>query len=211
VVKNSLYRLQDMDKGYSNPGHGGFFKWDAKGPMVSLYNNVYRVDSPSQHMNHSFGPPDGKLKDCANNVMIWLGSGPFPEKLPSCYTLLTGAAGLQYWNDAAAKWKANHPTTLPDVGKPIVSMYSPSGSATLTGTVKLTATAVDDRDVAGVQFKLNGQNIGSEVTAESPLTKFTLSWDSRGMANGAYTLTATARDTSGNIKVSAGITVTISN
>jgi hypothetical protein len=212
TVRNSLFRLQHMDHGYTNPGHGGFFKWDAKGPMVSLHNNIYRVDEKSQHSsNHSFGPPAGKLKDCSNNVMIWLGSGPFPEQLPSCYRVLTGQEGLDYWNAAAAKWKADHPPVMPDVGRPIIAMFSPAATATLTGTVKLTATAVDDRDGLGVQFQLNGQNIGSLVTTESPLTKFSVTWDSRSMANGTYALTAVARDAAGNTRTAAAITVTISN
>jgi hypothetical protein len=76
--------------------------------------------------------------------------------------------------------------------------------------VNLTATAVDDRALVGVQFAVNGQNIGAEVTTNA-LTKFTLSWDSRGVANGTYTLTATARDAAGHTKQSTGITVTVSN
>lgn len=211
VVKNSLFRLQHMDKGYTDPGHGGFFKWSEKGPMVSLHNNIYRVDEHSQHKNHSFGPPAGKLKDCSNNVMIWLGPGPFPEQLPSCYRVLTGAEGLAYWNEAVARWKAAHPATRPDVSAPIVSMHSPAGDTTLTGAVQLTATAVDDRDVVGVEFKLDGQRIGAEVSTESPLTKFTLTWDSRSIASGTHTLTATARDAAGNVRTSAGITVTVGN
>jgi hypothetical protein len=70
---------------------------------------------------------------------------------------------------------------------------------------------VDDQDVAGVQFQLDGQNIGADVTAELPLTKFTLSWDSRSRPNGTYTLTVTARDTAGKTTTSAGVAVTISN
>jgi hypothetical protein len=77
--------------------------------------------------------------------------------------------------------------------------------------VQVTATAVDDRDVAGVRFKLNGRNIGSEVTTEAPITKFTLLWDSRGLPNGTYALTATARDAAGNTQTSAATTVTVRN
>lgn len=211
VVKNSLFRLQDMDQGYVVPGHGGFFKWAETGPMVSLYNNVYRADSPSDLGGHTLGPPAGKLKDCANNVMIWLGSGPFPESLPACYTLLTGAAGVAYWDNAVATWKANHPTALADIGPPIVSIFTPAEGTSLEGIVTLTATAVDDRDVTGVQFRIDGVDVGSEVTIESPLTKFSRSWDSRGEANGTHVLTAVARDATGNTTVSAGIAVTIVN
>jgi len=210
VVRNSLVRLQHMDQGYLRAGHGGFWKWSPTSPMISLYANVFLTDGPTIE-NDVLAPPPGKLKDCSDNVMIWLGSGPFPETLPSCFTLLTGVAGLEYWNDAVAQWKADHPTALPDVGPPIVSLLAPPDSATVSGTVTLIATAVDDRDVAGVQFLLNGQPIGPEVTTESPLTRFALWWDSRSHLNGTYQLAATARDSRGNTMASAPITVIIGN
>jgi len=225
VMRNSLVRLQAMDRAYGGtvPNHNAFWKWSGSiGPKVALYNNVFRADQRSQEGNGAgmyMAPPPGKLADCENNVMVWLGSGSFPETLPTtfngkpCFRLLTGAEGLQFWNEAAARWKANHPWTLVDAGAPIASLFSPGivGSTTLTGTVNLTATAVDDQDVAGVQFQIDGQSIGAEVTVEAPLTKFTRSWDSRSLPNGTYTLTATARDTAGKTTTSAGVTVTISN
>jgi len=219
TIKNSLAYLEPMDGAYSGPvpGTAGMFVWGAKGPKLALYNNIFRVD---QNSNERYlGPPPGKLADCQGNVMIWLGSGPFPETLPTtfngnqCYTIMTGQAGLDYWNNAVAQWKANHPNLLPDIAPPVVSLFSPGivGSATLTGTVGLTASAADDRHVAGVQFKLDGQNIGAELTVDSPVSKYTLSWDSRSVANGSHTLTATARDAAGHTTTSAGIAVTVSN
>jgi Bacterial Ig domain len=222
TLKNSLVHLQPMDgvfKG-SIPGTVGIFEWGSMpstGPNLALFNNVFRVDQNSSELY--LAPPPGKLVDCANNVMIWLGSGPFPETLPltfngrTCYTLMTGQAGLDFWNAAVAKWRADHPSLLPDIAPPVVSLFSPGivGSSTLTGTVNLTATAADDWAVGGVQFAMNGQNIGAEIRTPSPLTKYTLSWDSTTLPNGTYTLTAVARDTSGHSTTSAGIAVTISN
>src|SRR5512146_2221585 len=98
--------------------------------------------------------------------------GPPAGKLKGC------------WDNAVASWKANHPSALADIGPPIVSIVTPLEGASLEAIVTLTATAVDDRDVAGVQFRIDGGDIGSEVTAESPLTKFTMSWDSRAAATG---------------------------
>jgi len=210
VVRNSLFRLQDMDQGYSRPGHGGFFKWDAKAPRIELYNNVYRVDSPIVE-NDALIPPANKLQACSGNVMIWLGAGPFPETLPPCYTLLTGDAGLEYWNRAVAAWKAGHPKTLVDAAPPIVSVDAPADSATVSSVVELTATAVDDQAVTGVQFRLNDQDVGAELQAEAPITKFTLSWDSHALPNGSYRLTAVARDAAGNATTSSGVVVTIAN
>ena len=229
VVRNSLWRLQAMDAAYGGPvpNHNAFWKWSGRGrpnngvgPRLALYDNVFRADEPSWEGDRSgmyMAPPPGKLAACENNVMVWLGSGPFPEPLPAtfdghpCFRLLTGARGLQYWNDAVARWKASHPVVSQDVGAPIVSLWSPRWTTTLTGVVQLTATAVDDRDVAGVQFKLNDRNIGAEVITEAPITKFPLSWDSRDLPNGTYALTATARDAAGNTRTSAATTVTIRN
>jgi len=226
VMKNSLMRLQDVDQPYSGPLPNGnpLWKWDVLGPKLALYNNVYRIDSKawessSDGIRETMAPPAGKLVDCQNNVVVWLGAGSFPYTFPltfngkTCFTIMTGQAGRDYWNNAVALWQANHPNLLSDVGPPIVSLFSPglTGSTTLTGTVSLTATAVDDQDIAGVQFKLNGQSIGSEVTTESTTTKFVLTWDSRGLANGTYALTATARDAAGHTTTSGNVTVTISN
>jgi uncharacterized protein YjdB len=231
TISNSLLRLQAMDSVYSGPvpNHNAFWKWSDLAPSLQLYNNVFRADGPSQEGNGArmyMAPPPGKLADCKNNVMVWLGSGPFPETLPTtfngqpCFTLMTGAAGLQYWNNAVANWYAHHPDPLPDVAPPIVSLFSPgiSGSTMLAGTNTLIATANDDRAVVGVQFQLNGQNIGAEVTQDGVSgddafgpTKYVLTWDSHGVANGTYTLTAVARDAAGHSTTSAGVAVTVSN
>jgi PKD repeat protein len=219
TVKNSLIHAEPMDGVYSGPvpGTTGIFEWASSSPRIALYNNVFRADQNSNELY--LAPPPGKLFDCSNNVMIWLGAGPFPEPLPAtfngkpCFTLMTGQAGVDYWNAAVARWKASHPTALPDIAPPVVSLFSPGvvGSTTLTGVVSLTATAGDDHGVAAVRFQLDGQPIGADVTVDSPPTKYTLSWDSRAAANGTHTLTATATDTSGNSTTSNGIAVTVSN
>src|SRR5205809_352973 len=225
TVQNSLIRVQAMDKlypGLPTPGYGGFWKWSGSGspntdigPMLVITNTVFRADAPPVEGNGAglyMAPVPGKLKSCANNVMVWLGPGSFPEPLPSCFTVLTGQAGRDYWDNAVAQWKAAHPT-LVDMAPPIVSLWSPglAGSSTLTGTVTLVATAVDDQALGGVQFALNGQPIGAEVSTAATPAKFPLTWDSHGLANGTYTLTATARDVAGHRTTSAGVTVTISN
>ena len=212
TVRHSLFRMQAMDQGYRRSGHGGFWKWGPNSPRIDLYDTVFLIDGPTIE-NDVIMPPAAKLRNCAGNVMIWLGGGPFPEALPrqpGCFTLLTGAQGLQYWNRAVAQWKADHPRPTKDIAPPIVSLWSPAAPTILRGVVYLTATAVDDEDVVGVQFRLNGRTLG-DVTIESPVTKFVLSWNSRDAANGVYTLTAIARDAAGNTTESAGVPVTISN
>src|SRR5207245_763294 len=61
--------------------------------------------------------------------------------------------------------------------------------------------------VAGVQFLLDGANLGAEVTA----APYSVRWDTNTAANGTHTLSARARDAAGNTATSAAVTVTVSN
>ena len=94
-----------------------------------------------------------------------------------------------------------------DTTPPTVSITAPAASATVANTVSVTANAADNDQVSGVQFRLDGANLGAEDTT-SP---YAVSWDTRTVANGAHTLTAVARDPSGNITTSANVGVTVTN
>ena len=71
----------------------------------------------------------------------------------------------------------------------------------------MTADAADNVGVAGVQFLLDGANLGAEDTA----APYTVSWNSTTVADGSHTLLARARDAAGNVATSAPITVTVAN
>src|SRR5437879_12527963 len=131
------------------------------------------------------GAEQGKLTICAHSVMVLRCAGSFPEPLPSCFSVLTGQAGRDYWDRAVAQWKAAHPV-LVDMAPPIVSLWSPglSGSSTLTGTVDLLATAADDQALVGVQFQLNGQSIGPEVSTAGSPAQYTPGCVAHALANG---------------------------
>ncbi len=95
----------------------------------------------------------------------------------------------------------------PDLTPPAVSITAPTTGATATGTVTVAASASDNVAVAGVQFKLDGVNLGVEgVTAP-----YSVSWNSADAANGSHTLSAVAHDAAGNATTSAGVTVTVAN
>src|SRR5256884_8466539 len=168
TIQNTLVRLQPMDGVYTGPvpGHGAFFEWSATSPQLALYNNVFRADQPSNDGDEHMAPPPGKLAGCSNNVMVWLGAGAFPEPLPSCFTLMTGTTGLDYWNQAVAQWQANHAPATADVGPPVVFLFTPAANATLTGAVALTATAGDDRELAGGRLQPDGQGLGAAGTTD---------------------------------------------
>jgi hypothetical protein len=96
---------------------------------------------------------------------------------------------------------------LTDTTPPTVSITAPLAAATVSGTVTVTATAADNVGVAGVQFLLDGVNLGAEVTA----APYTVAWTTTTAANGAHALTAVARDAAGNRTTSSGVSVTVAN
>lgn len=94
-----------------------------------------------------------------------------------------------------------------DTTPPTVAMTGPANGSTVSGSITVSANASDNVAVAGVQFQLNGANLGAEVTT----TPYSITWDTTTVANGSYTLDAVARDSSGNRTTSAAVTVTVSN
>ena len=93
-----------------------------------------------------------------------------------------------------------------DATAPTVSITSPTGG-TVFGAITLAASASDNVGVVGVQFKLDGVNLGIEDTT-SP---YSISWDTTTATNGTYSLTAVARDAASNSTTSSAVTVTVSN
>jgi alpha-tubulin suppressor-like RCC1 family protein len=100
-------------------------------------------------------------------------------------------------------------TTSPSVDSvlPIVSVSAPLAGATVSGTATINATASDNVGIVGVQFKVDGVNVGAEDT-NSP---YSVSWNTATAINGSHVITAVARDAAGNSKTSTAISVTVSN
>lgn len=141
TLRNSLVRLQAMPTVYSGSaaGSGGFFKWDTSAartsPGLAISNTVFRADQDTNHQDLNL--PAGYPVTCANNVMVWLGSGPFPGTLPSCFTVTTDRA---VWDAAVAGWQAAHPgvVTGPEVAVGDASIVEgASGSRSLRFPVTL--------------------------------------------------------------------------
>jgi hypothetical protein len=124
-------------------------------------------------------------------------------KVPArlCYDATSKTGGILNFNAAACYSSAQ------DTTPPTVAITSPASGAAGSGTMTITGTASDSGGVAGVQFKLDGANLGVEAT----VAPYTVDWNTTGAANGSHTLTATARDTAGNTATSAGIAVTVNN
>lgn len=91
---------------------------------------------------------------------------------------------------------------------PIVSVTSPSDGVSVAGSaITLTATASDDVGVVGVQFKMDGVNVGAEDTT----APYSTVWNSTLVADGSHTVTAVARDAAGNTTTSNSVIFTVDN
>jgi YD repeat-containing protein len=117
-------------------------------------------------------------------------------------TTTTSATSVTVKNSATTP-----PAPSPDTTAPSAQLTAPSTGSTVSGSVNLAANASDNVGVAGVQFKLDGANLGAEDTS----APYALAWDSRTTSNAQHTLTAVARDAAGNRTTAANVTVTVSN
>lgn len=100
------------------------------------------------------------------------------------------------------------PPPASDTTAPTVSVSAPAAGTTVSGSsVTVSANASDNVGVTGVQFKLDGSNIGSEDTS-SP---YSITWNSTSATNGSHTLTAVAKDAAGNSTTSSAVNVTVNN
>ncbi len=124
------------------------------------------------------------------------------------------APGTYYYKVAAEDASGNvgppssqaSATVTGDNTPPGVSITAPSGGS-VSGIQTVAATATAGQGVAGVQFKLDGQNLGAEDTS----APYSRDWDTRAELNGSHTLTAVVRDSVGTTAASAPVSVTVSN
>lgn len=90
----------------------------------------------------------------------------------------------------------------PDTTLPTISLITP-----ITGSLNISAMASDNVGVVGVQFKLDGVNLGNEDT----VPPYSVPWSPTFTVPGSHVLTAIARDAAGNLKTAESITFTIGN
>ncbi|MBI3876204.1 MAG: glycoside hydrolase family 9 protein [Verrucomicrobia bacterium] len=117
-------------------------------------------------------------------------------------------SGSYYNASQGIFWTAGGTTTTTDTTAPVISMSAPANNATVSGSsVTVSANASDNVGVVGVQFKLDGTNLGAEVLS----APFSLVWDTTKSVNGSHTLTAVARDAAGNQATATTLSVLVSN
>jgi hypothetical protein len=113
------------------------------------------------------------------------------------------------FTQASGTWFAAMATFKPaGATGPVVTVTSPAANAVVTGDTTVTANASDASfAIAGVQFLLDGANLGAQVTAPP----FSLIWDTSTATAGSHTVSATAFDSGGQKATAAPISVTVDN
>ena len=96
--------------------------------------------------------------------------------------------------------------SAPDTTPPTISITTPAAGSTVSGSVVFNAIAADNVGVVGVQFTVDGVNLGAEDTS-SP---YGITWDTGSITDGTHNLKAIARDSAGNTAQNQ-ITVTVFN
>ena len=108
--------------------------------------------------------------------------------------------------DGDGGWVLVMETQPVETQPPSVTLTAPSHGATVSGTVPVAATAFDNVGVVGVQFRVDGTNIGPEDQS----APYAVSWNTLNVANGSHVVKAIARDLAGNRGVDSA-SVTVSN
>jgi glucose/arabinose dehydrogenase len=168
------------------------------GAALRLYVNGNQVASRAQ--TGSAAVSTGVLRIGGNS--IW--SEPFRGLIDEVRIYDRALAPAEIQADMTTPVGGSPP--VGDAQPPTVDLTSPAAGP-VGGTVTVAASASDDRGVAGVRFRIDGNDLGAEDTA----APYQVQWDTTQSASGNHTLTAVARDAAGNTTASAPVTVTVRN
>jgi hypothetical protein len=121
--------------------------------------------------------------------------------------VLTAVARDQAGNTTTSAPVSVTVSNPPDVVRPSVTVKYPYNGSRLSGPIVLWSTASDNIGVVGVQYQVDGVNVGTEDLA-APYRSLL---DTTTLADGGHTLTAVARDAAGNTSTSAPISFIVDN
>jgi hypothetical protein len=109
--------------------------------------------------------------------------------------------------DAAGNTRTSANVTITvDNAAPTVAISAPANGATVSGTMTVNATASDNVAVQNVQFAVDGSVVATDSSAP-----YTMSGATSWLSDGTHVLSAIARDTAGNTRTSANVTITVDN
>ena len=168
--------------------------WSASTDNVGVAKyDVYRSTTP------------GFTPSSANRIAQPIGNSYIDTGLASGTYYYRVIAEDAAGNASAASNQASASVTA-DTTPPTVSLTAPP-AGNVSGTVTVSANASDNGTVVGVQFKVDGSNLGAEDTT----APYSIQWDTLSTTKGSHTLTAVARDGGNNSTTSAPVVVNVSN
>jgi hypothetical protein len=98
------------------------------------------------------------------------------------------------------------PGTVTTGTPPTVTMTSPAPSGTVSTLATVAANATDSNyAITGVQFLLDGVNLGSQVTS----APYSIAWDSSAVTAGNHTLSAIAYNSAGMNATASPVSITV--
>ncbi len=177
----------------------------SKAPWQIVPYATWTFDLPFQYGQRVI---EGAAYDPATK-RIFLTAGNGDGDKPLVHVFRVDAAASVAPAPAPAPAPTPAPAPAPGVGDtlaPSVSITAPAAGTVVTGSVTVGAAASDNVQVAGVQFTLDGANLGAEDTS----APYQATWDTAKTSNGSHTLRAIARDTAGNA-ASAPVTISVNN
>ncbi|MFN8548756.1 MAG: DUF4038 domain-containing protein [Candidatus Eisenbacteria bacterium] len=170
----------------------------ADGSLVVAYTPILRTFTVD--LSKLNAPAHTRWFDPASGLYTTIAGSPFAN------------SGLRQFTppgpnaDGDGGWVLVLETQPPETIPPAVTLVTPVDGAIVSDTVALLATASDNVGVIGVQFQIDGANLGSERFTPP----YAIDWDSRGATNGPHVVRAVARDLAGN-RGEDQATVTVQN
>jgi hypothetical protein len=161
----------------------------------TVANGVVFVGEGNGGRVHAYDAPTG--------TPLWDSGNAIGGATYAAPTVADGKLFVGSWNGTSAAdagtVRAFAPATL------TVAITAPAAGSTVSGSVNVTAST--SGPVTGVQFLLDGANLGSEHTS-SP---WSVSWDTTTATDGTHLLSARAHDAVGTTVTSAQVSVTVHN
>jgi chitodextrinase len=160
-------------------------------------------DNTSSQLTYRVYRNSALIATTTAGAISWTDSGLAPSTSYTYTVCASDPAG----NNSAQTPPVSAQTGMQDTQAPTVSITSPTNNQAVSGTTTIAATAADNVGVVGVQFQVDGGNLGAEVITAPYVT----TWISSQTSNGSHLLTAVARDAAGNKTISAAVTVAVNN
>jgi hypothetical protein len=126
LIEGNLIRMQNMPGPFARrkplgdrteSGYGELFKTrgrDGRVPKLVMRDNVLAFEPPAagRTLDTRFNGPHVEIVDCANNTILWLGTGSFPGSLPDdwedCFTVIGGSEAQERWDRLRQEWIDAH-------------------------------------------------------------------------------------------------------